>query len=91
MRSLPLAPALTQQLSPFLVVVNLRGHTQETTAALPRASSPNRDNGLGPGDEGYVEGGGSFRALCHPFLCSPLKGRREPVICGDGEAGSLGG
>lgn len=58
MRSLPLAPALTQQLSPFLVVVNLRGHTQETTAALPRASSPNRDNGLGWGDEGYVEGGG---------------------------------
>lgn len=32
-----------------------------------------------------------FRALSHLFPCSSVKGRQEPVICGDEEAGSLGG
>lgn len=34
--------------------------------------------------------GGLFHVLSHSFACSSLKGRQEPVICGDEEAGSLG-
>lgn len=35
--------------------------------------------------------GGLLCALSHPFPGSSVKGRQEPVICGDEEAGSLGG
>lgn len=40
---------------------------------------------------GWLVEGRLFCALIHSFPCLSLKGRQEPVICGDEEAGSLGG